>query len=290
MILKTNPLGIFLSVIIASVSLVLLSCGGGGAAVDIASWQPEPGISRLSATHDNFERELLVQLPEGYDPGSSYPLVLGFHGAGRTCEDWPDWLDDVARNHDFIGIYPQGMLRSWESTLRGRRVDDIAFTSWLIAWADSTLAVDSSRRYAAGFSRGALFVSRLACRIRGLAGIAALAGTFFQNPKIEPVAPPRRIFIAHGTYDKVIPYNGGMAEHGEFFEPVESVARMWGRALGCDQRPSVSPVSDIVTTIEYGPCRGAGAVRLLKVQSGHHVYEYVDGLFPMIWDFWEAGR
>jgi poly(3-hydroxybutyrate) depolymerase len=135
---------------------------------------------------------------------------------------------------------------------------------------------------------GGLFVSRLACSIRGLAGIAALAGSFYQDPRFDPVAPPRRVFLAHGIYDSVIPYAGGMADHGEFYEPVENVARMWSMALGCNQEVSVNPAGEGVTEIRYSPCRGAGAVLLLKVEFSHHVYDGVDGLFLKIWDFWQG--
>ena len=267
-------------------ALSQLACGGDGP-VAIDGWLPEPGVSNLVVTHDSLAREFLVQLPVNYDSTRKYPLVLGFHGAGRSCHDWPDWLKDVAAGNEFIGIYPQGVRNGWENEYGGRRVDDFSFTSELIAWADTALAVDTYRRYAVGFSLGALFVSRLACRIRGLTGIAAVSGSFYQNPTFEPVAPPRKIFIAQGTYDGVIPYEGGMSDQGYSYESAENSASMWSRALGCSWQPTTSSVGEGLTEIRYHPCRGAGDVRLLKVQGGHHLQETVDGLFMMIWNFWE---
>ncbi|MFC1544790.1 alpha/beta hydrolase family esterase [Gemmatimonadota bacterium] len=273
------------------ISLVLVSSCAvrGSEKMSLDSWQPEDGISRLNVLHDGFKRELLVQLPRGYDPAGSYPLVLAFHGAGRSCDDWPDWLGDVAENHDFIGIYPTGVHHSWESLVDGRLVDDVAFAASLIAWADTTLAVDQYKRYALGFSQGAIFVNRLACRITGLKGIAAISGSFYENPKFSPVGPPRKIFLAQGLYDGVIPYEGGMNDSGYSYEPAESSARMWSRALGCNAEPATSSVSKGITQIRYSPCRGAADVLLLKVEGGHHLQDSVDGLFTMVWDFWESG-
>ncbi len=268
---------------------VTLLCCGDSKPVDISSWRPEPGISRLAVTHDGLDRELLVQLPPNYDPARKYPLVIAFHGAGRSCDDWPDWLDELAGEHEFIGVYPQGVRNYWESEYDGRRVDDFGFAESLIAWADTTLMVDKWRRYAVGFSQGAIFVNRLACRIKGLTGIGAVSGSFYQNPSFSPVGPPRKIFIAQGTYDGVIPYEGGMNEHGYSYEPAESSARLWSKMLGCNWEPATSSKSEGITEIRYSPCRGAAEVLLLKVEGGHHLQDSVDGLFMMIWDFWEGG-
>jgi polyhydroxybutyrate depolymerase len=274
------------SAILLVFALSLLACGG-DRSVEIDDWRPEPGVSRLVMAHDGLVRELLVQLPSSYDSTRKYPLVLAFHGAGRSCDDWPDWLEDVAAGNEFIGIYPQGVLSGWEREYEGRRVDDFSFASELIAWADTALAVDTYRHFAVGFSLGALFVNRLACRIRGLTGIAAVSGSFYQNPKFKPVAPPRKIFIAQGVHDGVIPYDGGMSDHGYSYESAENSARLWSQALGCSWQPTTSSVGEGLTEIRYHPCRGAGDVRLLKVEGGHHIQDTVDGLFMMIWDFWE---
>ncbi len=266
-----------------------LACGG-SKSCDISAWQPTPGVSRLAVTHDGIDRELLVQLPRNYDPAGKYPLVLAFHGAGRSCDDWPEWLEGVAGSREFIGIYPQGMRNSWEGELDGRRVDDFSFVSSLIGWADTALAVDPFNRYAVGFSLGALFVNRLACRITGLTGIAAISGSFYQHPQLSPPGPPRKIFLAQGVYDEVIPYKGGMSDQGYSYEPAESSARLWSRILGCNAEPTTSSVSERITAIHYSPCRGAGNVLLLKIEAGHHLQESVDGLFEMVWDFWESTR
>ena len=279
---------ISLSALLFLAALSQLACGGERPG-EIDSWLPEPGVSRLAVRHDGLDRELLVQLPSNYDPaGKKYPLVLAFHGAGRSCDDWPDWLDEVSAGYEFIGIYPQGVRNGWENEYDGRRVDDFAFASELIAWADTTLAVEMHSHYAVGFSLGALFVNRLACRIRGLTGIAAISGSFYQNPKFKPVAPPRKIFLAHGVHDGVIPYKGGMSDSGFSYEPAESSARLWSKALGCSWEPATSSLSERITEIRYHPCRGAADVRLLKIEGGHHLQDSVDGLFMMIWEFFEG--
>ena len=270
-------------------TVLLLACGGRGGYEPLESWQVSEGVSRLVSTYDGFERKTLVWIPKNYDPTKRYPLVFGFHGAMCDPDDWLDWLDDLADKHDFIGIYPAGIKHNWEVVVDGRQVDDCGYVESMISWADKVLSVDSFRRYAIGYSAGGFLVNHLGLRIRGLAGIAAISGTFHQNPKFSAVSPPRRIFLIHGVNDPTIPYEGGMSDLGYSYEPAESSALKWSRALGCNQDAEVISVSDRVTEIRYAPCRGAGEVRLLKVLAGHSPQEYVDDVYLKIWDFWESG-
>jgi polyhydroxybutyrate depolymerase len=270
-------------------SIVVACSAGGGKAKPAESWEPEAGQSRLSMEYGGMQREILVVLPDGFDRAVSYPVVFGFHGAMRDPDDWVDWLGEVADKHDFIGIYPTGIKHTWEAVVDGRQVDDVGFVGYLGAWADSVMTVDQFRRYAVGYSAGGFLVHQLGCRATGITGIASIAGEFSSGQPFQPVKPPRKVFICHGVNDKLIPYEGGISDQGYSYQPVEQTAHKWSLAMACDQSPASSSLTDRVTEIRYSPCRGAGEVLLLKVDAGHHPQEAVDGLFTMIWDFWESG-
>ena len=96
------------------------------------------------------------------------------------------------------------------------------------------------------------------------------------------------MFICHGVNDNVVSYKGGMSYLGYSYEPTERTAHNWSKAMAWDQSPHSGSLSNRVTEIRYSPCRGAGEVLLLKVGAGHHPHEAVDGIFTMIWDFWES--
>ncbi|MBW7997569.1 MAG: hypothetical protein FVQ81_13525 [Candidatus Glassbacteria bacterium] len=67
------------------------------------------------------------------------------------------------------------------------------------------------------------------------------------------------------------------------------MAGLWAGALGCGGEPSIKTVGDRITGFCYDRCRGGSGVLLLKGEGGHHLQDSVDGLFTMIWDFWESG-
>ena len=69
----------------------------------------KPGTNLVKLNHDGHLREMLVRLPEKYDPEKKYPVVFGFHGAGGPKEGYHRQLERAVREHDFISVSPQGI-------------------------------------------------------------------------------------------------------------------------------------------------------------------------------------
>ena len=59
------------------------------------------------------DREVLIHLPEDFDSTIKYPVVIAFHGGGGQNDHWFNKFSPFVQNGEFIGVYPQGHLNSW---------------------------------------------------------------------------------------------------------------------------------------------------------------------------------
>jgi poly(3-hydroxybutyrate) depolymerase len=69
----------------------------------------KPGSNLTKLNHDGHLREMLIRLPEKYDPKKKYLVVFGFHGAGGPKEGYHRQLERVVSKHGFISVSPQGI-------------------------------------------------------------------------------------------------------------------------------------------------------------------------------------
>ena len=58
-------------------------------------------------------REVIIQTPNNIDVNKNYPIVFAFHGRGGTHSSWVNKLKSFTNNGEFVGVYPQGFLKSW---------------------------------------------------------------------------------------------------------------------------------------------------------------------------------
>jgi poly(3-hydroxybutyrate) depolymerase len=91
----------------------------------VAQLQVEPGCSKpipsnvvlgtsqsVSIESGGLERSYLLNVPTSYDGKSSAPLILSFHGRGKSAEEQKE-LSQFANatvNPNAISVYPQGLL------------------------------------------------------------------------------------------------------------------------------------------------------------------------------------
>ena len=146
----------------------------------------------------------MIYLPAGYkrDRPSAFALML--HGAGGSAHDVvvnSGPLSD-ATNTIILGVDSRGT--SWD-ILRGPYGPDIAFIDKALDWAFARCTVDPSHLAIGGFSDGASYGLSV-----GLANgdlfthILAFSPGFMVPPTL--VGKPR-IFISHGTQDRVLEIN-----------------------------------------------------------------------------------
>jgi len=106
--------------------LVLTACGGGTSPASTSlSQTPSPVEEQASGSENNslsqtidgqlVERSYSIRYPEDMQ-ADSYPVVMFFHGAGGTGEDWLATDSEVLSLIDageFIGIFPDGYEQRW---------------------------------------------------------------------------------------------------------------------------------------------------------------------------------
>jgi polyhydroxybutyrate depolymerase len=182
-------------------------------------------------------------------------------------------LSKVADKKKFIiaapeGIYPYVGVNSWNADLDPGGANDVEFVKDLIREISSKVAIDQKRIYATGFSGGARMSSRLACEISNvIAAIGAVAGLRFPEKCARPVS----IIAFHGTEDRILRIH-----------LVEASVFGWVENNGCNKTPMTRNISEDVTQISYGGCKGNAEVIFYRVNKGGHVWP--DS--PMS-DYWE---
>jgi poly(3-hydroxybutyrate) depolymerase len=90
-------------------------------------------------------------------------------------------------------------------------VDDLQFTTDLVAHVQGEYCIDSSRLYASGKSNGGGFVDTLACSDHGdqFAAFAMAAAALYTDTSRGSCTKKRAILESHGLADATIPYHPG---------------------------------------------------------------------------------
>lgn len=259
-----------------------------------------PGTSQTHTLDSGGrERSYRVHLPEGYRSDRAYPVVLAFHGQGRTSA-YMEELTGFSAASDAIAVYPQGAggtedgKPSWQGApYSAPGVDDVRFTSDLIGTLERDLCVDDRRVHAAGKSNGGAFVALLACRMpERIASFSAVSGAYYEDspgpsgPSVRPgvrglspgetqhpqagACEPRRaapVLTVHGGADTTIPYGGDSAKG---LPPIPQWLAERAELAGCAPQSRDRDPGDGVTRRAWHDCAGRGALVHYKVGSLAH--------------------
>jgi phospholipase/carboxylesterase len=169
--------------------------------------EPVPPASGLQVAGDPDGRGgFHLYVPECYDAGRDWPLVVALHGGFGHGRDflWT-WLRE-ARSRGVLLLAPTSRDTTW--SLHGRDVDGPALRS-MIDWVGERWRVDRERVLLTGLSDGATFAL-----LAGLAegtpytALAPVSGVLhpanFALGNLER-ARGRRIYLVHGRLDWMFP-------------------------------------------------------------------------------------
>lgn len=169
--------------------------------------------------------EYLIILPDEYDTGKRYPLVVLLHGYGSSPEDFAKAATYI-NTHDYIYALPQGAYVARDSEGKGfshlrERADFSEDEASLILAADwvTRVADDVRKRYPVedstfwlvGFSQGgALAHATAAYHPTRVAGYCAHGGYFVKNSINRPLLEAERkagvkALLTHGVEDAAVP-------------------------------------------------------------------------------------
>jgi polyhydroxybutyrate depolymerase len=200
-------------------------------------------VEETSVLVDGRRRTLTVVRPAAV--AENAPAVLVLHGSNQSAKTIRRFaghsFDAFAARGGAVVAYLDGHKGNWNDArksssfaARAEGFDDVAFAVAVIDLLVDRHHVDPARAHAVGFSSGGVMVIRLAHEIGSrLAGVGIISAT---QPVPEaflaadaPVTP-LPVVLFHGTKDRLVPYEGGMAS-------------LWGfrpRGLGLSARQTAA--------------------------------------------------
>ncbi|MDX3661577.1 cellulose binding domain-containing protein [Streptomyces sp. ID05-26A] len=213
-------------------------------------------------------RSYILRLPPNYDNNRQYRLFVGFHWRGGTANDvdsggsdgynWSYYglrkLSDAA-NNGTIFVAPQGNGNGWANP----GGQDLRFVDDLVALLDAGLCIDSTQRFAGGFSYGGGMSYAVACaRATVFRAVVAYSGA--QLSGCDGGAQPIGYMGIHGISDNVLGIGLGRGLRDTFV-----------RNNGCTAQnapePSAGSRRHVVTT--YSGCRAGYPVVWAAFDGGH---------------------
>ena len=160
-------------------------------------------------TSGGQSRTFRLDVPSGYDPSRPYRLVVGLHW-------WHGTSADVV-NQGFYGlkplagtstvfVAPQGIDNAWPNT----NGSDVTFVDDVLRTVETALCIDTTQRFATGFSYGGGLSNALACaRPDVFRAVAVLSGA--QLSGCAGGTQPIAYLGSHGVSDSVLNISQGRA-------------------------------------------------------------------------------
>lgn len=220
----------------------------------------------LSVQVDGATRTYALFVPPTYDVNKPYPLVFAFHGDGGNGAGIRGTMKlEEQANGAAIFVYPDGVSKTWELDQPAAKNKDIKLVTALVDKLSATYCTDATRRFAAGFSRGAYFANQLVCRspraFRGVAshgggGPYGLDGEYDANGNWACTAPLPAALVVHGANDDLGDFG---AESRDFYRT--------GNACKTTTKPyAPSPC------VAYDGCAAGKPLVFCKIPSMGHAF------------------
>jgi len=213
-------------------------------------------------------RPVIIQAPSVINPDINYPIVFAFHGNGGSNTSWVNSLNAYTNNGDFVGIYPQGHLQSWNLGQEASNADDVAFVNLIIEELEKYNNLDFNRMYAIGTSNGSGMVNKLGIETTHFKAIAPVVSQLMESSPLLPSTQPISVFQINGAADSVIPIEGG-PRFGHFFLDALESAELWSNHFSCNSTPDIETIGEDTLYI-FKDCNNGKEIRYLRVENGGH--------------------
>ncbi|MFB9682324.1 lectin [Streptosporangium vulgare] len=210
-------------------------------------------------------RSYILRLPDNYNNNTPYRVFFGFHWRGGTMNDvdsggtsgypWSFYGMRQQSNNNGIFVAPQGIGNGWANSGN----EDVVLVDDLNRLLDSSLCVDTSQRFAMGFSYGGGMSYSLACsRATVFRAVAVYSGA--QLSGCSDGSQPIAYMGLHGISDSVLNISQGRSLRDRFV-----------RNNGCTAQNPPEPGSGSRThiTTTYSGCRSGYPVVWAAFDNGH---------------------
>ena len=227
--------------------------GGGGGGTELPG-----GLSSFSFDQEVdgsvVSRTWQMDVPDSPQEGVSYPVLFALHGNGGTGDAYSGKFSARVDAGDFVGIYPDGHLQSWNLGREQSTADDVAFLQAIIAELAEYDGLDLGRVFILGGSNGAGMAHKFATETDLVHGIAAIVTSLLEGA--APAADSKAVGVIQvlGTADPAIPYEGGEGVAGHVFMAGEESAEAWALANSCTTPGTETTTAEGNIRIEWSGC------------------------------------
>ena len=210
-------------------------------------------------------RSFILRVPANYNNNTPYRLIFGYHWRGGRMQDvasggsdgasWAYYGMQEQSNNTAILVAPDGLGNGWGNA----GGEDVTFTDDMIRVIENALCVDTTQRFALGFSFGGGMSYAIACaRANVFRAVAVYAGA--QISGCSGGSQPIAYFGIHGVSDNVLGISNGRSLRDRFV-----------RNNGCTaQNPrEPAPGSRTHITTVYSGCRAGYPVQWAAFDGGH---------------------
>lgn len=233
--------------------------GGAVAAAATAGCGRPAGLATgtHTVTSGGQSRTFRLDVPAGYDPNRPYRLVVGLHWWHGTSADVVNQgyygLKPLA-GESTVFVAPQGIDNAWPNS----NGQDVAFVDDVLRAVESALCIDTTQRFATGFSYGGGMSNALACaRADVFRAVAVLNGA--QLSGCAGGTQPIAYLGSHGVVDDVLNISQGRALRDRAL-----------RTNGCEAQQAPEPAAGSGTHVRTAyTCRDGYPVVWIASDSGH---------------------
>ncbi len=167
-----------------------------------------------------------VKEPDGWDGITPLPVVLHFHGWGRTGATpvYHARISGATRRRGVLLVAPTGINQTWDFWTG--RDEDVSFANAVLQDVAARYPIDHDRLFVSGYSFGSAMAWRFACISGdGVTALLAVAGSIRQTESC-PQAPDE-VRHVHGLSDTVMDFPIGPGD--DMLYPVA----LWRLKFGC---------------------------------------------------------
>jgi poly(3-hydroxybutyrate) depolymerase len=238
-----------------------------------ASAAPTAGCGRAptlgNGTHtiqsSGQNRSFILRIPDGYNNTRPYRLIFAYHWRGGTMNEiasggssgtaWSYYgMQQQSGGNSAILVAPQGLGNGWSNT----NGQDVTFTDDMLRTIENALCVDTTQRFAMGFSFGGGMSYAIACaRATVFRAVVVYAGA--QISGCSGGTQPIAYFGIHGISDNVLNISQGRSLRDRF-------VRNNGCAAQSPREPAPGSGTHITTTYS---CQAGFPVQWAAFDGGH---------------------
>ncbi|KAK5076195.1 hypothetical protein LTR64_006327 [Lithohypha guttulata] len=226
-------------------------------------------------------RNYTIYVPTSYnnDPRKQWPLIIDYHGNGGNGSQQHDNSRYDKYTDDYLLVYPNGYEEHWQGpSYAVPGIDDLQFTTDLLAHLRTEYCIDDERIYASGKSNGGGFVDTLACSDNGneFAAFSMAAAALYTDLSVDGCPYKRAILESHGAADNTIPYSPTKNGSGGALPQVADWVRWWAQRNGCDPTQAEVVEKPGYNHTSYS-CQGANDVEHYKIFDLDHCWPSSSG-------------